>query len=393
MKLKIKVLRNAALIVATLAVVTGTAEARGVTDDTIVIGTVQDMSGPLAALGQRTLNGMLMRVDEINASGGINGRMIDLEVADSGYQPQRALLATQRMVQRKGIFAMVGELGSVTSMASIPVLLKNNVPSLFPLSGAEGTYLPTDPLKWSSAVPYAAQIRAGEKYLVGKHDYNRVCVIYQNDEFGTAVLRGAKEGLSDLNKKMTESVSFQRGETNFTAGVSKLKSANCDLVVIGAALREPVAIMRAARKLGWSPQFLSSSASYSIELPRLAGDLANGFYAISQVEIPYENKASSPELENWAKAYSKEYGKQPDVFSVYGYSFMDTFALAARNAGKELTVESLIAALKKLKINDDMFGASYDFSKKEHMGGTTVRMFEVLDGKWQPASKALDLAN
>ncbi len=391
MKLKKTIAGASMLIASAFAGLAGAADVRGVSEDTIVLGTIQDLSGPLAALSQEALNGMFMHIDEINADGGINGRELELVVADHGYQPQRALLASRRMIQRDEIFAMIGEMGSPTTMASIPILIENNAPSLFPFSGATGMYLPRHRLKWSFAVPYAAQIRAGIKHMIDEHGYERVCAIYQNDEFGTEVLRGVKEGMADLGRELAASTSFKRGETNFTAGVSKLRSADCDIVVIGAALREPVAIMRAAQKLGWEPDFLGSSASYTIKLPRLAGDVANGFYATSQVEIPYVEDASSAELQEWAQAYEAEFGEKPDVFSAYGYQIIGAFAKAARQAGEDLTVDSLVAALQELTIEEDMFGASFEFTETQHMGGTTVRLFQIVDGKWQPVTDTLDV--
>src|SRR5699024_3410919 len=130
----------------------------GVTDDQIVIGTIQDLSGPLAKYSQEALNGMLMAIDEINTAGGIHGRKLVLKVADHGYQPQRAVLAARRMIQRDDVFAIIQEMGSVTTMATIPILKQNNVLSLFPLSGDADTYLPRDPLKWSTSPPYAVGI-------------------------------------------------------------------------------------------------------------------------------------------------------------------------------------------------------------------------------------------
>src|SRR3954471_20874887 len=103
---------------ATLALAAGATHAQaqpaapGVGKNEIVLGTVQDLSGPLASYGKQIRMGMQMRVDEANEMGGVNGRKIRLLIEDDGYDPKKAVLATQKLVtQDNGIFAMVGHLG------------------------------------------------------------------------------------------------------------------------------------------------------------------------------------------------------------------------------------------------------------------------------------------
>jgi branched-chain amino acid transport system substrate-binding protein len=372
-----------------LATATGAlADTQGVTDKQIILGTVQDLSGPLAALSKKSLDGMRMRVDEINAEGGIHGRDIKLVVEDHGYQPRRALLAAQRMIQRDRIFAMVGVMGSATAMATIPELTKNNVPSLFPLSAARQTYTPVTDLKWASLVTYDGQMEAGIQYMVENMEFERVCAIYQDDELGTEVFKGAENGLRHMDMEMVQTTSFQRGSTDFSSGVAKLRAADCDLVVIGAALREPVGIMNEARTLGWEPAFFGSAASYTTELPKLGGKAVEGYYAMSGVEIPYADTSESGELRNWAVAYEDKFGAEPDGFSVLGYTMIELFNRAATAAGRDLDVDALVAELKTLQA-PGLFGADYHFDEETRNGAATASLFQVENGIWMRRSEAL----
>src|SRR6187401_3802518 len=123
------------LAIATLVLLAATPvlAQQGVTANEIVVGTAQDLSGPVVNFSKAAVNGMRMRVDEINAEGGINGRKLKLVVEDHGYDPKKAVLATQKLVQKDKIFAMVGTIGTPTSMASMPILFEKNIPHLFPL--------------------------------------------------------------------------------------------------------------------------------------------------------------------------------------------------------------------------------------------------------------------
>src|SRR5262245_58272579 len=111
-----------ALIVATPALAQ-----QGVTPTEIVIGTAQDLSGPIVNFSKAAVNGMRMRVDEVNAAGGINGRKLRLVVEDHGYDPKKAVLAAQKMVQQDKVFATVGSIGTATAMAAMPIYLDAKV--------------------------------------------------------------------------------------------------------------------------------------------------------------------------------------------------------------------------------------------------------------------------
>src|SRR5258706_13988594 len=96
------------------------AQTQGVAKNEIVIGTMQDLSGPIVAFSKQLVAGMNMRVDEHNAQGGVNGRKLKLVVEDHGYDPKKAVLATQKLVQKDRIFALVGPISTPTAMASVP---------------------------------------------------------------------------------------------------------------------------------------------------------------------------------------------------------------------------------------------------------------------------------
>ena len=106
---------------------------QGISDTEIVLGTHQDLSGPIKGWGVAVANGMKFAVDEINAAGGIHGRKLKLVLEDSGYDPKKAVLATQKMIEKDKIFANIGSLGSPTVLAAQDITLDAGVPQLFPL--------------------------------------------------------------------------------------------------------------------------------------------------------------------------------------------------------------------------------------------------------------------
>jgi branched-chain amino acid transport system substrate-binding protein len=132
------------LIVALAASAAGPAQAQsqGVTKNEIVIGSIQDLSGPIAGFGKQVRLGMMLRVDEINEQGGINGRKLKLLVEDSAYDPKKAVLAAQKLVNQDKIFIMAGHIGTAQNNAAMPVQFEKNVINFFPITAAREMYEP-----------------------------------------------------------------------------------------------------------------------------------------------------------------------------------------------------------------------------------------------------------
>jgi branched-chain amino acid transport system substrate-binding protein len=205
-------------VAATLAMVAcyGLAGAQqGVTSDEILIGSIQDLSGPLASVSKQARAGMLLRVDEINEQGGINGRKLRLLVEDAGYDPKRASLAAQKLVNRDNIFAMVGHIGTAQNVAAMSILAEKNVVNFFPLSGAKEMYEAPNKLKFAFMPGYLEQMQDATTKLVREKGFKRVCTMYQDDEAGQEIFRGAETGLKSLGMDFVEKTSFKRGSTDF----------------------------------------------------------------------------------------------------------------------------------------------------------------------------------
>ena len=188
---------RAALAALTLfAGMTGFTNAQqGISKDEILIGTIQDLSGPLAGYGKQARNGMQMAIEEINEQGGIHGRKIKLLVEDAGYDPKRAVLAATKLVQQDKIFMMVGHLGTAQNNAAMPILFEKEVINFFPLTAAREMYEPFHRLKFSTLTTYYEQIRTALPKLIRRKSVTKVCTLYQDDEFGLEVQRGTEDGL------------------------------------------------------------------------------------------------------------------------------------------------------------------------------------------------------
>jgi branched-chain amino acid transport system substrate-binding protein len=359
---------------------------QGVSKTEITLGSIQDLSGPIAGFGKQARLGMLLRVDEINEQGGINGRKLKIIVEDSAYDPKKAVLAAQKLVNQDKIFIMLGHIGTAQNLAAMPVQFEKNVINFFPITAAREMYEPFHKLKYSFAATYFDQMRNAVPKLAKEKGAKKVCTMYQDDEFGLEVLRGAEAGLKTINMEFVEKTSYKRGATDFSSQVSKMQASGCDMIVLGTIIRETIGAIGTAKKLGYNPTFLGSSASYTDLIHKLGGPAMNGLYATNTVQNPYTDDAS-PAISFWAKKYKTKFNEDPTVFSVYGYNIVDTFAVAAGKAGANLSTESFIKAMDTMKIPPDIFGsAEATFSPTKRLGSDASRLSQITDGKWKPVS-------
>jgi branched-chain amino acid transport system substrate-binding protein len=367
---------------ATLAV----AQTPGVSKNEILIGTIQDLSGPLAGYGKQIRNGMLLRVEEINEQGGINGRKLKLVVEDDGYDPKKAVLATQKMVSQDGIFAMVGHLGTAQNIASMPVQFDKNVINFMPIAAAREMYEPFHKLKYSNAATYFDQMRIAAPRLVKDRSIKKPCAIYQDDDFGLEVMKGAEAGLKTLGMEFIEKTSYKRGATDFSSQVAKMKAAGCELVVLGTVIRETVGTVAESRKAGFNPVFVGSSAVYTDIIPRLGGKMMDGVFSTMTAQHPYLDAAEQP-VRFWANKYKTKFNEDPSVFSVYGYGNIDSFIKVAQKAGPVLSTDSFVKTLDSMTFTRDMFGTpELTFSPTKHQGNRFSRLSQIQEGRWKVVS-------
>ena len=375
--------------VATLALTAtlASAQQQGVSKDEIVIGSIQDLSGPIAGFGKQIRSGMQLAVDELNEQNGINGRKIKLIIEDSAYDPKKAVLAAQKLVNQDKIFMMVGHLGTAQNMAAMPVQFEKNVINFFPITAAREMYEPFHKLKYAFAATYYDQMRFAVPKLVKEKAAKKVCTMYQDDDFGLEVVKGGEVGLKTIGMEFAEKTSFKRGATDFSSQISKMQASGCDFIVMGTLIRETIGGIGTARKLGYNPTFIGSSGAYTDLIHKLGGKAMDGFYATMTVQNPYTDEQSPP-IRFWANKYKTKFNEEPTVFSVYGYLAVNTFANAATKTGANLTTDSFIKVMDTMRIPTDIFGsAPASFTPIKRLGSDASRLSQIQDGKWKVMSE------
>jgi len=379
-------LRAAVALAALAASAPAVAQAtQGVTDTEIVIGSHQDLSGPVASLGGPLRDGMVLAVEDINAAGGIHGRRLRLVVEDTSFDPKKAVLATQKLLTQDKVFAMVAPLGTAPTQAAMPLILERGVPLLFPGTPADFTYTPFDRLKFALSSPYGEQVRAQVKWAYEKLGKRRFGVLYQDDETGQNVLRATEEQLKAHGLSLIERASYKRGAIDYSSQIARLKAADLDVLILGTIVRETAAAKMEARKQGWPVDMMVNVAGTNSAVFTIAGaETMEGLYGQSQF-LPLDSAEQPPAARGVIERYKARFGKNPEDGIVFGYTSVMLFAEGAKNAGRDLTVDSLVKGLERVRNWTTAFGASpVSFSETERLGVRATMVMQARGGKFVP---------
>jgi branched-chain amino acid transport system substrate-binding protein len=358
-------------------------ESRGVSKTEIVLGMHTDLSGPAATYGVSSSNAVKMRFDEINDKGGIHGRKIRLVVEDTQYQVPRAVQAGAKLIHRDRIFAMVAPLGTPMNNALFKDQFDAGVPNLFPLSAARSMYEPFNKLKFYGAASYVDQVRAGINYFVAKKGKKALCAMYQDTDFGKEVLDGVQMQADKLKMKVVETTTHKPTDQDFTAQITRLKAAGCDLVVLGTIVRDSIVPYATARKIGWTDvDFLGSAASYDLFVAAAQGGVTEGLYAMGLTDMPYRDTLG-PAAQAWFDRYKERYKNDPNIGAIYGHVAADLTALGLEKAGADLTLNSFVKGLESIRGYHDIFnGPEANFGPDKHQGASSSFLAEVKGGRW-----------
>jgi branched-chain amino acid transport system substrate-binding protein len=328
-----------------------------------------------------------MAVEEINAAGGINGRKLKMILEDNAYDPKKGVLASQKMVERDKIFAMIGSMGSAPTLAAQDILFDAGVLQLFPLTAAEFTFKfdpakPQERLKFNNLLPYVESTRAAVKFMIEGKNFKKPCIMHQDDEYGKNVLDGFTQQLEAMKLQPASITSYKRGASDFSAQVAKMKSDGCDMVLLGTVIRETIGAMSEAKKLGWDVTFLGATPTNVLEVPTLGKEAVEGLYAASGFEIPYEDTAKG-KVKDWLANYKKMFGTDANTQAIIGYNTITTFAFYANKAGKDLTGQKMLDALESGDKFLDIFSSPpTKFSKTDHLANTITQVQQIKNGRW-----------
>lgn len=365
-----------------LLATSATGQTRGVTANSIIIGSHTDLSGPLASWGVPATNGARMRIDAVNAAGGIHGRQIDFRVEDTQYQVPLTVRATNRLVQRDNIFAMILGAGTAQSMASMEITDREGIPNVFPLTAARSMAHPIHPLHVSYFVSYQDQAVGALRHFHESEGISSVCLQTQSSEYGEEVTEGVRGAAEELGIEIKMIGTHRTTETEFAGVATAIRNADCEMVYLGTTGRDTIGLYTTLRQLGYSGPMAGNMVSYLPVVAQAAGGAMEGLYVVSPVSNA-DFADGDPFRAEFLTAYRSAFGDEPTVQAQVGYASADLLIMALEAAGPDLTAEGLMAAIEEIRDYQDPFGGpQISFGAEKRFGGDSLILLQVQNSAW-----------
>jgi len=275
----------------------------GVYDDRIVFGQSAAFEGPAASLGTDIRNGILAAFDEINRAGGVKGRKLELVSYNDGYEPELAIINTNRLIEQDNVFALIGEVGTPTSRAVQPLAREYRVPFIGAFTGAAFLRDPGLTNVINIRASYDQETEELIGYLVDERGLKRIAILYQDDTYGSAGLSGVVAALNRRGLELVADGTYMRNTTAVKRAALTIRKANPDAIIIIGAYKPAAEFIRVARSIGVDALFLTVSFVGSNALAADLGSEGSGV-VVSQV-VPLYHDTDIPVVSSFHNAMAK----------------------------------------------------------------------------------------
>lgn len=316
----------------------------GVTADTISLGYLTDLSGPISGQGKVNLAGTRLYLDRLNASGGVCGRKIKLVVEDHGYDVQKAISLYQKTTPN--VLGYVSLLGSPQMEALKGRITKDHV-----VTGAQGwdSHILSNPDTLLYGTPYDLEMVNGLSYLLDKKIIKRgdtVGHIYWQGSYGEDALLGSKWAAAKLGLKLA-SVQVDPAESDLTRQVRGMRAKGAKALLLSTLPTQTASVASVSSSAGWKVPILGNNATFLPQLLKTpaAGPVKDQLYLVTS-RLPYGT--DDPATDRIKAAFEKAKPKDvsPEDGINVGWATAQVYTEVLKKACGSLTRRGLEKALR-----------------------------------------------
>jgi len=371
MKLRRKALLAcmAVLAIFSLADKTQAAPPAGFDDNEIRIGQWGPQTGPAAPWGS-VARGSKLLFDIVNEEGGINGRKIKYFIRDDMYNPAQTAAVVKELVERQGIFAFVGGVGSAPGMAVKDYLAANKILWVGPSAADQDFVIPFQPYLFAVYPLYKDEGSILTKYIVDKLKMKKIGILYQNDAYGKDGLEGVKDRLNTYKMTLVAEIPVEPTEKDLASQILRLKNSGAEAVVMFVNPTIAVITLKTSATVGFKPQWVSSNTLSDYPLMfKISGGLWEGVITGGFGDIPDSKNPLMVKYREAAKRLTPE--ERWGTFYYAGILFADPIVEALKKAGRNLSTEAVMKALNSIK-DYQTIGPKITWTEKQHQGTDSV---------------------
>ena len=359
----------AVLAVLSVAAMTQAATPAGFDDNEIRIGQWGPQTGPAAPWGS-VARGSKLLFDIVNEEGGINGRKIKYFIRDDMYNPAQTAAVVKELVERQGIFAFVGGVGSACGMAVKDYLAANKIPWVGPSAADQDFIKPLDPYLFAVYPLYRDEANVLTKYIVEKLKMKKIGILYQNDAYGKDGLEGAKERLATYKMTLVAEIPVEPTEKDLASQILRLKNSGAEAVLLYVNPTAAVIALKTAANVGFKPQWVSANTLSDYPLMfKITGGLFEGVITGAFGEVPDSKNPLMVKYREAAKRLNPQ--ERWGTFYYAGILFADPIVEALKKAGRNLSTEAVLKALNSIK-DYQTIGPKITWTEKQHQGTDSV---------------------
>jgi branched-chain amino acid transport system substrate-binding protein len=363
-----------------------TADELGVSADTILFGQAAALGGPSSALGQGMRQGILAAFAEINAKGGVHGRRLELISRDDGYDPDRSMMATVKLIEQDKVFALIGAVGTPTSIATVPIAAAKNVPFIGPFTGAEFLRASEFQNVVNIRASYGAEAEAWIKHLTEDLHLKNIAIFYQDDAFGRDGLAGVKAALARRGLELAAEGTFERNTRAVGAAFRAIRRAEPEAVVMVGTYGPCAEFIKLAHRNGVKPTFVAISFVGATALARELGPDGKGVIVSEVVPFPWDTHLKLV-ADYQAALRSLDPGLTPDFISLEGYLSGRLAAAALDMAGPNPTRADMLRIINEVG-RFDIGGDIIAFGNRAHEQPARVFLTVIQpDGSFKAVDK------
>ena len=338
---------------------------------TLKIGLQAPMTGDNAQYGEVMRKGVALAIDEINAAGGVNGLKLELVVGDDKATPAEAVSVVQRMVTLDKVAAVIGGFNSSPTLAAMDATQKAKTLH-FTMGASPKLTEAGDPYMFRAILTDAPMTADLVGYAVKDLGLKKIAVMKENTDYGVSLADLFKAQVEAQGGEVVTVESYNPGDKDFTAPLSKIKSLQPQALMVAGLYNEAGLIAQQAKRLGLQVQFLGSDGVSSPALVEVGGDAVEGFIFVSAFDPNYKDD----KVQAFVKNYQAKYSEKPEAYSAISYDAAQVVADAIKRAGiksADLT-DADREALQKAMAASDYPGVTGPF-KFDDKGDVTKGLF------------------
>jgi len=292
--------------------------------------------------------------------------------------------AVQKLTRQDEVFAILNSFGSGTNAATMGLAVESGTVVFAPwaASAIMQQVAQASPLVFTTVQDYHTTTGRALGRVIPEWGSTRVGVIYQEGPFGDLIQAGVNIAMQQLGMTVAESAAYRPGDIDFSSQVARMRAADVDLIVAGTIIRETVGVMAEVKKLGWDVKVLTAIPGRGTIVARLGGADVEGLYGIGGWRL-HGADTTDPDAQRFIADFRAAYGMDPDENAANAYSYTDWFLKGVEAAGRDLTAESFVEAVRGVSHQDFTTYTAQSF-ENNHAMPELVSIDQIQGGRWVP---------